>query len=174
MADNLAQFSGNNANRANTAFMIGFFTILGAWGFELIGGYEPCELCLGQRIPYYVGLPLLVLIIGGWSKIPAKLRIAMTLVVAAIFLWSTYLGAFHAGVEWKFWPGPTACAGTGEGLDFSALSSINDARVVPCDDPEFRFLGLSFAGYNALISALIAAFLFWSVGGQIKRMQQQT
>ncbi|HHG90026.1 MAG TPA: disulfide bond formation protein B [Devosia sp.] len=174
MADRLAQFSGNNANRANTAFMIGFFTIVGAWGFELIGGYQPCELCLAQRIPYYIGLPLLVLIIGGWTKIPTYLRIALTLTVAAIFLWSTYLGIFHAGVEWKFWPGPTACAGTGESLDFSALSSINEARVVPCDDPEFRFLGLSFAGYNALISALVAAFLLWSAHGQVKRLSQQT
>ncbi len=169
----MSQFTGNNANRANTAFMIGFFTIVGAWGFELIGGFEPCELCLGQRIPYYIGLPLLALIIGGWTKIPATLRIGLTLVVAAIFIWSTYLGTYHSGVEWKFWPGPTACTGTGAGLDFSALSDINAAKVVPCDEPEFRFLGLSFAAYNALISALIAAFLVWSAMGQLKRLRQE-
>lgn len=168
----MSQFSGNNANRANTAFMIGFFTIVGAWGFELIGGFVPCELCLGQRIPYYVGLPLLAIIIGGWGSISAKLRIALTLVVAGIFVWSSYLGVFHSGVEWKLWAGPTACTGTGAGLDFSALSNINDAHVVPCDEPEFRFLGLSFAGYNALISALIVLFVLWSAQGQYKRLQK--
>ncbi len=172
MTKRLRQFSGNNANRANTAFMIGFFTIVGAWGFELIGGYVPCELCLGQRLPYYIGLPLLAVIIGGWASIPAKVRIALTLGVAGIFVWSIYLGAFHAGVEWKFWPGPTACTGTGAGLDFSSLNNLDAARVVPCDEPQFRFLGISFAGYNALISALISVFVFWSAWGQIRRLQK--
>ncbi len=169
----LSQFSGNNSNRANTAFMIGLFTILGALCFEYIGGYLPCELCLEQRLPYYIGLPVLAVVIGAWKVMPVMLRIGLTFAVALLFLWSTYLGAFHAGVEWGFWPGPTACTGTGtgEGISFDDLGDINANRVVQCDAVQLRILGISLAGYNALISLLISALLFWSVGGQWKRLK---
>jgi len=171
MSASFSQFSGDNSNRANTAFMIGFFTILGAWAFELIGGYQPCELCLGERVPYYIGLPVLAITIGMWKQIPALARLGLTLAVAVIFVWSAYLGAYHSGVEWKFWPGPTACTGGADTIDFSALNAINDVRVIPCDTPQFRFLWISFAGYNALISALVVFFLLWSAKGQIARMK---
>lgn len=164
----MPQVSTNNANLANAAFMLGFFSIAGAWGFELIGGFVPCELCYAQRHPYYLGLPILVLTIALWQKFPKFIALMLTLLVAVIFLWSMYLGAFHAGVEWKFWAGPASCTGSGAGLDFSALSNINDAKFVPCDEPEFRFLGISFAGYNALISAAITYLLGWSALGQYK------
>lgn len=167
----LSQFSGNNSNRANTAFMVGLFTILGALCFEYIGGYLPCELCLEQRLPYYIGLPVLAVIIGAWKILPPLLRVVLTLAVAALFLWGTYLGAYHAGVEWGFWPGPTACTGTGEGFSFEDLSDIDANRVVQCDAVQLRILGISLAGYNAIISLIIAAFLFWSVGGQWKRLR---
>jgi disulfide bond formation protein DsbB len=176
-------FSGENSNRANTAFMIGLFTILAALCFEYIGHYIPCELCLGQRIPYYIGLPALAVIIAGWKKIPVLPRIAATFVVACIFIWGTYLGTFHAGVEWGFWPGPTACTGTGGGIDFGDLNNINETRVVPCDQPQIRFFdltfahfpfdGFSFAGLNAIISALISGFLLWSVEGQYTRYKKE-
>ncbi|VAW20594.1 Periplasmic thiol:disulfide oxidoreductase DsbB, required for DsbA reoxidation [hydrothermal vent metagenome] len=106
-----------------------------------------------------------------WTQITPLLRLVLTVVVAAVFVWSVYLGLYHAGVEWKFWPGPTACTGGADTLDFSALNAINDVRVVPCDTPQFRFLGISFAGYNAAISALVVYFLLWSAKGQLKRMR---
>ena len=74
------------------------------------------------------------------------------------FAWGTH-SAYHAGVEWGFWPGPTACTGVGTGISFDQLNDINAARVVPCDVVQFRFLGISLAGYNALISAAIVALL---------------
>lgn len=173
MAQHSPQTISANSSRANSAFMIGLFTILAAWGFEYIGGYVPCDLCLGQRLPYYIGLPLLAVTIGLWRTIPVPLRIGLTLVVAAIFAWGTYLGGFHSGVEWGFWPGPDHCTGTGEGLNFSDLSNINAAKVVPCDEPQFRMFGLSFAGYNAIISAIVTVMLLWSAKGQYARMKRQ-
>ena len=166
-------FNGANSNRANTAFTIGLFTILGALCFEYIGGYQPCELCLLQRWPYYIGLPLLGLTIAMWRTVPVPARIGATIVVFALFVWSIYLGTYHAGVEWGFWPGPTSCTGLGEGGNFSDLSNLNAKKVVPCDKVQWRFLGLSFAGYNALISVVIAGFLGWSVLGQIKRFRRE-
>lgn len=167
-------FSGRNSNRANTAFTIGLFTILAALCFEYIGGYKPCELCNIQRLPYYIGLPLLAIVIGNWNRVPVPWRVLITLALAGLFIWGIYLGAFHAGVEWGFWPGPTACTGVGGNIGFDSLSELNTVEtVVPCDQPQFRMLGISFAGYNAIISTLISFFLLWSALGQYNRWRHE-
>lgn len=171
MANSSIRFSGENSNRANTAFTIGLMTILAALAFQYIGGYVPCELCYGQRLPYYIGLPLLALLIAGWKRVPQPWRVLATLGIMGIFLWSTYLGAFHAGVEWGFWPGPTSCTGTGGGISFDDLNNIDENRVVMCDVVQWRLLGISFAGYNAILSLVVAAFLGWSAWGQYRRMK---
>jgi disulfide bond formation protein DsbB len=146
---------------AGIAFLLGLAAILGAWGSELFGGLVPCELCLEQRLAYYLGLPVLVLVLIFWHRLPRAALLAGLLVAAAVFAWGTYMGTYHAGVEWRFWPGPTACTGTGGDISFSDLANLNAApRVVPCDQVQFRFLGLSLAGYNALVSlAIVAALL---------------
>jgi len=159
----------NGYRLAFLAFGAGLATILGALGFEYIGGYVPCELCLGQRVPYYAGLPLLGLLLIFWGRVPPKIRLVGTLVLALVFVWSAWLGGYHAGVEWGFWPGPTACTGLGGDISFDALGSLDALRIVPCDQPQFRFLGISFAGYNALISLLVAAVLFLSARAQAQK-----
>lgn len=164
---------GRNSNRANTAFMLGMFAIMAAWGFQYIGGFIPCELCYAQRTPYYFGLPLLAIIIGAWNVAPVPVRMVGTLIVAGLFAWGAYLGAYHSGVEWGWWPGPTACTGTGVGVSFGDLNNINATRVVPCDEPQIRILGLSFAGLNAIVSVLITGYLLWSVQGQFARWQRE-
>lgn len=166
-------FTGKNSNRANTAFMIGLFTILTALAFEHIGGFVPCELCYAQRTPYYIGLPLVAIIIALWAKTPTLIRFLLTFIAALIFFWGAYLGAFHAGVEWGFWPGPTHCTGDGAGLSFGDLNDINATRVVPCDEPQIRFFGISFAGLNAIMALIIAGFLLWSTKGQFDRMRRE-
>jgi disulfide bond formation protein DsbB len=148
---------------AGAAFVLGLAAIGGAWGSQLIGGLVPCDLCLEQRMAYYWGLPLLALVLIFWNKLPRAVWLVAVLIVAALFLWSTYMGSYHAGVEWGFFPGPTKCTGIGEGIDFGALSDINAAKVVPCDKVQFRFLGISLAGYNALVSLAIVALLAVSI-----------
>ena len=161
------------AEIANKAFIIGFFTILGAWAFELLGGYEPCQLCLAQRNPYYLGLPIIAILLVFWEKFPQYLRLAITLLAGAVFVWSVYLGTIHAGIEWSFWQGPSACAGGASTISFSDLNALNDARVIPCDEPQFRFLGISFAGYNALISLLMVLLLAQSATRQFKAINHK-
>lgn len=151
------------------AFVLGLATILGALGSQFIGGLLPCELCLEQRLPYYWGLPLLAAILVLWNRLPLTAWfVAMSLAIA-LFAWGTYLGGYHAGVEWGFWPGPTACTGTGVGVNFNDLNDINAARVVPCDQVQFRFVGISLAGYNALISLAIVGLLLVAVADQWRR-----
>lgn len=142
-------------------------TILGALGFEHIGGYLPCELCLQQRYAYYASIPLMFIALSvlaaGWPRVAGLLVFA----VALAFLANAGLGVFHAGFEWGFWPGPTTCGGAMQPLGAPGgdlLESLKGVRIARCDAPNWRFLGISFAGYNALISiglfavALKAAF----------------
>ncbi len=144
------------------AFVLGLATILGALGSQFIGRLEPCELCYTQRLPYYIGLPLLAVLLIGWNRLPRAALVGGLVVVAAIFVWSTYLGGYHAGVEYGWFPGPTSCTGVGGGLSFDQLNNINAARVIPCDQVQFELFGISLAGFNALISAAIVAVLGWA------------
>ncbi len=85
----------------------------------------------------------------------------MFLLVAAAFLANAGLGAYHAGVEWKLWPGPETCAATGvQPLGSGSggvLGSLSKTRVIRCDEAPWHFLGLSLAGWNVVASLLLAA-----------------
>jgi Disulfide bond formation protein DsbB len=144
---------------AGAAFLLGLVAILSALASEYIGGLVPCELCLEQRLAYYWGLPVLALVLLLWNRLPLAAWYVAIAVVAALFVWGAYLGGYHAGVEWGFWPGPTSCTGVGQAVGFDALSDLNSARIVACDAVQFRFLGISLAGYNALVSAAIVVLM---------------
>jgi disulfide bond formation protein DsbB len=151
------------------AFVLGLIAIGGAWGSQLWGGLVPCELCLGQRQAYYWGLPIIALILLLWNRLPLAVWYAAMALAGAIFAWSIYMASYHAGVEWGWWPGPTACTGTGGSLSFNDLQAGTVERVVPCDAVQFRFLGLSLAGYNALLSLAIVVLLLWAIVAQARR-----
>lgn len=141
------------------AICLAMASIAGAWFFELALGYTPCKLCLLQRWPYYVGLPIGVVawLAGGVSTSSGRLLIGVFVVV---FLISAGLGVYHSGVEWKFWAGPTDCAGKlleGPSSVLDLRKSLATTRVVRCDDAALRILGLSFAGWNVVVSLGVAA-----------------
>jgi disulfide bond formation protein DsbB len=120
-------------------------------------GYLPCKLCLQQRLPYYAAIPLALLLA---AAPPQRRWLAVGLgLVGLIFLVSAALGAYHAGVESGFWPGPNDCGGAsppapGGMGDF--MRQLETTRVVSCTEAAWRFLGLSMAGWNALISLGLA------------------
>lgn len=171
--DNGARPNGALDKRASlAAFILGLVAILGAWGSQVIGGLTPCELCLEQRWAYYVGLPILAAILVLWNRLPLAVWYIAMAIVTGVFVWGTYMGAYHAGVEWGFWPGPTACTGLGStDLSFSDLSGEIEA-VIPCDVVQFRFLGISLAGYNALVSLAIVALLLVAIADQVRRYRK--
>lgn len=152
---------------AGFAFLLGLATILAALGSQYIGGLYPCELCLEQRLAYYIGLPILLGILVLWNRLPLALWFVLMAIATAIFAWGTYMGAYHAGVEWGFWPGPTACTGVGDSFSFDQLSNMTP--VIGCDVVQFRFLGISLAGYNALISLSIVVLLIGAMAFQARR-----
>jgi disulfide bond formation protein DsbB len=133
-------------------------TILGAWYFQYVLGLSPCELCLEERLPYYIVIPLsLLLVIAAIVRAPRAFIVVGFLAIIAVMLCSAALGAYHAGVEWRWWPGPSECSGPMS--DFTTkplLDQLRTMRIVRCDEAAWRFLGLSLAGYNVLISLALA------------------
>jgi disulfide bond formation protein DsbB len=149
----------------------GILTILGAYYFQYVLGYRPCPLCLEQRIAYYVAIPLAAMILLGLSVGSSRKVMTLALLaIAAAMLWNAGLGVYHSGVEWQWWQGPQDCSGAAP--DFSSggsiLDQINRTRVVRCDEAAWRFLGLSLAGYNVLISLALAAIALWGAAAAWK------
>ena len=131
-----------------------------AHAFETFGGYAPCTLCLRQREVYWTALGLgaafmvIVRLPGG-----PRWREATCWVLGLVFLVGAGVAAYHAGAEWKWWPGPSACASAGGGVSLSDMEAfLGGARVRPpaCDEAPWVFAGLSMAGWNVLISLGLA------------------
>jgi disulfide bond formation protein DsbB len=139
--------------------LVGAGTIAGAWFFELVIKLKPCPMCLEQRWPYYIGVPLaLVIALAAHRKAPRMIVVAGLLVLAGLMVWGAYMGVFHAGVEWKLWEGPPECSGAAPlGGAGGLLNRLQDVNITRCDEAAWRFLGISLAGYNAAISAALAA-----------------
>jgi disulfide bond formation protein DsbB len=154
------------ASAALVVAAFGAATILGAYFFQYVLGYLPCPLCFEQRIPYYTAIPLalLVALAALWSA-PRPAVIGGLALLGLIMVVSTGLGAYHAGVEWKWWPGPADCSGplNGMGSAGDLLQRMQSQTVVRCDDAAWRFLGISLAGYNALISLAMVVVTAWGL-----------
>jgi len=153
------------------ALLVMLAAIGAAWGFQLIGGIAPCPLCLEQRVPYYVGIPLATAALFVAPRVP---RLARVLLVgaAAAMIWTAGLGIYHAGAEWAFWPGPNTCAaGAAQSVRdaSSLLSTLEETTLVTCTQDTGRVLGLSFAGWNVLAASgaaiLLAAAALRPAGG---------
>jgi disulfide bond formation protein DsbB len=146
--------------------LAGAATIAGAWYFQLVVGLPPCPLCLEQRIPYYVAVPLAIVLLGGivWSVSLTVVRLGLVLLAVAMLI-GAGLGVYHAGVEWHFWAGPSDCSGQLNQLGGPGglLGQLSTVRVVRCDEAAWRFLGVSLAGYNVLISLVLAGVALWGI-----------
>jgi disulfide bond formation protein DsbB len=144
--------------------------LAGAWYSQLVLQMHPCPLCLEQRYAYYLAFPLGFLIALAASRGgPRGLLLAGLAILALAALGNAALGAYHAGVEWRFWPGPSDCSGPLLDLGKGGLGAgglleqLDTVKVVRCDEAQWRFLGLSFAGYNVLLSLGLAAIAGWGL-----------
>lgn len=133
------------------ALLVPLLLMAGALGSQYLGRLVPCELCMYQRYPHYAA------IVAAASAIllrRTELSLPLTLLAGVLILISGGLGAYHAGVEYKWWLGPQHCTGTVApgGADF--LKRLLAAPVVRCDEPQWTLFGISLAGFNFLISTL--------------------
>src|SRR5262245_27008634 len=144
---------------------VGAATILGAWFFQFGLGLKPCPLCLEQRYAYYFAIPLAVMVaLGDQVGASRKVLLAALVVIALGMLWNSGLGVYQSGIEWKWWPGPQECSGSLDNLGGAGglLKQLESISLVRCDDAAWRFLGLSLAGYNVLISLALAGVAGWA------------
>ena len=147
-------------------------TLAGAWFFQLVLDIKPCPLCLEQRYAYYLALPLAAFLAFLAARgAPRQVLMAGFIVLLVATLANAWLGGYHAGVEWQFWPGPSDCSGplVDFGKAGSLLEQLDKVKVVRCDEVQWRFLGLSLAGYNVLISLAMAAIALFGFVRAAKR-----
>ncbi|MFD0934948.1 disulfide bond formation protein B [Methylobacterium trifolii] len=119
-------------------------------------GYAPCKLCLTERLPYYAALPLGCLALFAPERLA---RLALGLAALGL-LYGAGLSGYHAGAEWGFWAGPSDCGG-GTGANPAEVGAFLDAlqgtTVVDCSVAALRVLGISLAGWSAVISFALAS-----------------
>ena len=134
--------------------------LAGAWGSEIWGKLYPCEMCWWQRYAHLaaLGFALLAWLLG---RLPDKGRSFVWLAALGIFA-SGAIGAYHAGVEAKMFEGLTHCTSTvSGGSTADLLKQIMNAPLTRCDQVQWSFLGISMAGWNAILSLVGALLVLW-------------
>jgi len=158
----LTDASGRNQLFGAAFLAVAMAAVVGiALGFQYFGGYMPCELCLKERVPYYVGVPvMLVALVAALAGAPAVVTRGLLAVGALLMLIGAGLSVYHAGVEWHWWAGPSSCTGSSGALSGSAgnlLDALNTVKSPSCDVAAGRFLGLSFSGWNVVATIVLFA-----------------
>ena len=127
-----------------------------AHAFETFGGYAPCMLCLRQREVYWVILALgLIFMVLVRTPGGPRWRALTCWVLALGFAVSCGVAVYHAGAEWKFWPGPQSCSGGSSKVNLADIQAMLDGATFKppsCENAAWRMAGLSMAGWNALVS----------------------
>jgi disulfide bond formation protein DsbB len=131
------------------AFLLPVGMLAGAYGSQYIGGLYPCEMCWWQRYPHYEAAALAAIAFFVSNPVYRKALVALA---ALGILSSGLIGGFHAGVEYGWWEGLTACTSTISGSGDELLKSIMNAPLIRCDTAPWTLFGVSLAGYNFLLS----------------------
>ena len=130
----------------------------GALISQYVGGLYPCEMCMWQRWPHLVAIFFALDAIALRSR-PGLSALFTGLAALAVAV-SGAIGVFHAGVEYGWWEGLTACSTTATGATTQdMLASIMAAPITRCDVAPWSLFGISLAGYNAIISLGAAAVI---------------
>jgi disulfide bond formation protein DsbB len=137
-----------------------------AHAFERFGDLDPCALCLRQREVYWAAIGIAAAAIAlpfVWANDTMRRVLGFGLGLA--FLTGAAVAVYHAGAEWKFWPGPPTCLSSGlDGLSGGDILSALDKKgpTPSCEEAAWRMFGISMAGYNVLISLVLAAISFYA------------
>ncbi len=142
---------------ASASVLILGAALVAQYGFGLM----PCELCYAQRPPY--ALTFMLALLAMMPAVDPEQRRIVVLLCAAIFAVDAGIAGYHAGVEWKWWQGPTACTGNGAKIDFDNLAAaLQKPAFVACDQPAVRVLGVSMAGYNFIAATVLTIAAAWA------------
>ena len=135
--------------------------LAGAWSFQVWGGLFPCEMCWWQRYAHFaaLGFALLALLVGG-----RQAQVALVALAGLSIAVSALIAGYHAGVEYRWWVGFTACTSNVQFGHGDPLAAIMAAPSVRCDEVQWQMAGISLAGFNFLTSGLAAAAILFLVG----------
>ena len=133
--------------------------LLGAFLFEFLGELRPCSLCLYQRVPHALAI---FLCLGALVFYPNRNFTGLIFFILTLTALSgAAIAGFHVGVEQKFWPGTPECGGKLEGTSIEAMRlKLLQEPIVRCDEISWSFFGISMAGYNLLLSLVLASISF--------------
>ena len=142
------------AKARGLALAVPLALMIGAWGSQYIGGLSPCEMCIWQRWPHLAAIAIAVLAFA----LPRRDIVGLAAIAILI---SGAIGAFHAGVEYRWWEGLTRCSQmSGE----RSISDIMNTPLVRCDEAQWSLFGISLAGYNAILSSGTALLILGMLG----------
>ena len=162
--------NGAGARNSSPATAAAIFALVGLaaigtfFFFQYGLGLPPCHLCHLQRKSFYVAVPLAAMLwIGAGHGASRKVLLIGFIALALIMLWNSGLAAYHAGIEWKLWPGPADCTGPIDkfGSVQNLMKQLQHINLVRCDVASWRFLGLSLAGWDVPLSLALAAVAAW-------------
>jgi disulfide bond formation protein DsbB len=131
--------------------------LAGALGSQLFG-LMPCEMCHWQRWSHYAAVAVAAL---SFAPLPRPVQMLFVLFAGVLIAVSGAIGVFHAGVEYHWWQGITACsAEVGHGDAMDLLNQALRRPLVRCDVPQWTLFGISLAGFNAILSLVGAVTIF--------------
>ncbi|CAL4868052.1 Disulfide bond formation protein B [Asticcacaulis sp. MM231] len=143
-----------------TALVLSLAMLATAWSFQLFAHLSPCHLCLKQRDVYWiaVGVSLVASVWALFTGAKGPPRV-FSFVLFAIFTTGAAIALFHAGVELKWWTGPQSCTASGAEISLDQMAAFlagATTKAPMCDVAQWRMFGISMAGYNAIVSAILA------------------
>ena len=127
------------------ALIVPLALMAGALGSQYLGGLVPCEMCMWQRWPHYSAIALAAMAFA----VPQRILVALG---ALAILTSGVIGVWHAGFEYHWWQGLTRCSQIPGASSGNTIADIMKTPLVRCDEAQWTLLGISLAGYNAIIS----------------------
>ena len=151
------------------AVIVSALMLATAHAFETFGGLDPCPLCLRQREVYWALIAMTLTGLVLWKVRPTRrFLVALNVLIGLVFGVGVVVAFYHSGVEWKIFPPPAGCAGGGD-IDLMNMGSLDRPMHVPsCTDAPFYILGLSMAGWNGVISAVLAVASFIAAGATFR------
>ena len=146
-------------NIFNISFLISSLMLSSAFYLEYFHNAFPCDLCITQRWFHalIISYSLITIFISKSSFFTNKL---ILIGLSITWIASSVAGLYHFGIEMNFWKGPDECSSA---IDFSkdTLKYLLNKSTIKCDEVMFKILGLSLAGWNAIMS--FAMFLIVSI-----------
>jgi disulfide bond formation protein DsbB len=142
------------------ALLLPLVLLGGAYGSQYFGGLHPCEMCWWQRYAHFAALvPAVLAFTAPANSFRGR---ALTILATIGIAVSGAIGVYHAGVELHIFEGITTCTATAKATStHELLNELMHAPIVRCDQVQWSFLGISMAGWNAIISLSGAVVIFF-------------